>query len=1662
MMLCLVFLCSFIQVSTSLPNPPGSNNIDMSSYHHYTQLTDFLRNITAKYPDISKLSSVGKSLEGRELWVVRITDRVNETEPEEPMLKYVGNMHGNEVVGREVLIYLIQYLLENYKLYPRVTNLVDNVDIYIMPTMNPDGFEKANEGDCSGEKGRGNANNVDLNRDFPDQFDKDTHNLQPETKALITWIEKNKFVLSANLHGGSVVASYPFDDSASHRDNVNSKTPDDAVFQHLAHIYSNNHKTMHTGLNCGDSFPGGITNGAHWYDVPGGMEDYNYLHSNCFEITLELSCCKYPTASHLPEEWENNREALLAYMEQVFIGVSGIVRNADTQKAIDGAVILIDGIRHNVTTTQYGRFWRLLTEGSYTITAVADGYDPQTLEDIKVPKDQGVDIEFALKKRSPIVPPATLDDLINYVNKFHDADHRESITFIEPQEFVHHDDQALEDFLQEYSQRFPDITRLYSIGESVKGRKLWVIEISDNPGMHEPGEPEFKYIGNMHGNEVVGREMLLLLIQLLCENYQSNQFIGLLVNYTRIHIMPTMNPDGYSMSLEGDITGVEGRTNAHYIDLNRNFPDQFETTSINQQQEPETLAIMNWSKSYPFVLSANLHGGSLVANYPFDDVLNDEHAVGTTVYSKSPDDQVFLKLAEAYSLAHSTMHKGHPCPNISGEYFQDGITNGAHWYIVSGGMQDWNYVYTNCFEITVELGCTKFPKAEELPNFWQTNKYPLLVYMGQVHKGVSGFVKDSSTGGPISGASIIVEGINHTIYTAMDGDFWRLLAPGVYNIKASHPGYDTQVMAVRVTTGAAVQVNFSLPKAPILEWSREQDFDIQENLRKNGYLTNNMMVEELRKLSLAHTNIMEFKIIPGTGEAHSFPLIHLSTDLANHQIAEPHVLLIGGLHGDSPVGGEMLMRLIRHFVIGYAEKNDSLSHKLLEKCHIHIIPQFDMDGLTHAVPGDCIGAQYTGNTDFHSLSLEDPKMSGLKQLFEEHKFNLVVSLSGGGMFIVLPWENRVDGSSVTDDEDIFQVLSHAFADALPALYKSDSCEKKSHSGIFHGAEVRGSGSVLLDEVYIKYHSFMVSTYFSCCKYPSPDQLPKIWMHTMDPLLKIVQKSLQGVHGRVIDKTGQPIPGALVSSHKHQKPLSISSNGEFYLILTEGSQMLEVSAPGFQTQARRVPVDKDETTSIEVSLIGEIQSVQYHQYEVLKGYLENITRSCNKVASMTSLGKSPKGRDLFVLQMGPSKKENRNVPEVLLVGGLHGNEIVGYEILLQLASHLCENYDKDSILSSLLDTTRIFFLPTLNPDGVAIAEKGKCDGTQGYSNSRNVDLDTDFKGSEKNVTRDAEIETSLTISWLRTKVSPSLTIILCSGTVIVTHPHHQHHTADIDSLGSMDRSVLTYLGKVYAGNHPIMKQGHFGCNNRDAPVSIDSGVIEASSLHAHTGSFMDYVYDTLHSAAITVYTGCCNYPSESELLSLWQQNKESLLAVIKQVHMGMWGTVKDKNGKVMTKATLQIRGSKHVYPVDENGRFWIYLSPALYVVNISCHGYKDLRKNVDIHEGEETLEMEIVIEEVEEVSESEKFSRLILIIGIAVIVLTIVIVITVFLCLKSSRSEAYTSVGFRRINPDNSDDEDELFGDLGSKKKLLNEKEYHDYSSEEEEAHSLNDRRHIHT
>ena len=109
-----------------------------------------MRRLSQAYPTLTNLSTLSeKTLGGRDIWVMRISTEPNDERPLlKPMMKYVGNMHGNEASGREVLLSFIEYILHTYTAnpsHPEVGKLVRESDLHIIPTMNPDGFENAEE-----------------------------------------------------------------------------------------------------------------------------------------------------------------------------------------------------------------------------------------------------------------------------------------------------------------------------------------------------------------------------------------------------------------------------------------------------------------------------------------------------------------------------------------------------------------------------------------------------------------------------------------------------------------------------------------------------------------------------------------------------------------------------------------------------------------------------------------------------------------------------------------------------------------------------------------------------------------------------------------------------------------------------------------------------------------------------------------------------------------------------------------------------------------------------------------------------------------------------------------------------------------------------------------------------------------------------------------------------------------------------------------------------------------------------------------------------------------------------------------------------------------------------------------------------------------------------
>ncbi|MCP9263351.1 Carboxypeptidase D [Dirofilaria immitis] len=292
------------------------------------------------------------------------------------------------------------------------------------------------------------------------------------------------------------------------------------------------------------------------------------------------------------------------------------------------------------------------------------------------------------------------------------------------------------DELTKLHQKYPHITYLYEIGKSVRGKPLMVLAIGKFP------RSMLRAYQNLN----------MLLISMVM---RENEVLTRLVNRTRIHLLPTMNPDGFAEAIPGSYgwlqqTLLEWSNECCRCGLKSGFPQRLKPTVIRNVQ-PETSAIMQWTKAIPFVLSANLHDGTMVVNFPYDD------AKVEGIEARTGDHELFVMLSYFYARAHKFMWKKGPrCINQhDDDDLNEGITNGNKWYRVTGGMQDWNYVFANCFELTIEMNC--------------------------VHNTISGFVLDGITGAGIPNVQISIDNVGKTVLSGSDGDFWRLVIPGTYN-----------------------------------------------------------------------------------------------------------------------------------------------------------------------------------------------------------------------------------------------------------------------------------------------------------------------------------------------------------------------------------------------------------------------------------------------------------------------------------------------------------------------------------------------------------------------------------------------------------------------------------------------------------------------------------------------------------------------------------------------------------------------------------------------------------------------------------------------------------------------------------------------------------------
>ncbi|MCF6365095.1 MAG: carboxypeptidase regulatory-like domain-containing protein [Bacteroidales bacterium] len=346
--------------------------------------------------------------------------------------------------------------------------------------------------------------------------------------------------------------------------------------------------------------------------------------------------------------------------------------------------------------------------------------------------------------------------------------------------------------MQDFQTNFPALCDLDTIGYSQNGRLVLVLKISDNVATHEQ-EPEFFYTSSMHGDEITGFVLTLRLADYLLSNYGTNTEVTNIINNFELYINPAANPDG---TYNGGNTTVASavRSLANGQDPNRDFPDP--RIGANTPYSQETQDMMDFVSAHHFVMSANFHGGAEVMNYPWD--------TWTTADNANVDANWFEQICTNYVQTTRLINSSYMT-----DTYADGVTEGGDWYVITGGRQDYMTYFQHCKEVTVELSSVKLLSTDLLPAYWNYNKQALLDYIKEANYGINGTVKNIN-GDPLDAKIEITAHDKDNSWVATDpanGDYYRLIAPGTYDVTYSSFGYISQVHTITVTAWKTTVIN---------------------------------------------------------------------------------------------------------------------------------------------------------------------------------------------------------------------------------------------------------------------------------------------------------------------------------------------------------------------------------------------------------------------------------------------------------------------------------------------------------------------------------------------------------------------------------------------------------------------------------------------------------------------------------------------------------------------------------------------------------------------------------------------------------------------------------------------------------------------------------------
>jgi hypothetical protein len=339
----------------------------LASWTPYAQMRSDYEAYAAAHPAIAQFRVTGQSVRGRDIFALRISDNV-QVEEDEPEVVFWANIHGDEFASGEIAYRWAMELLDAYGIDPALTGYVDDLEIWVIPLLNPDGHENGT---------RENMNGVDLNRDFGWNWDgwggSTGAYSQPETRSLQEFCLEENVSLSATLHCEGNIFLYPWCHSPH-------DVPEQDLVVAVGGLYAN--AANYTLIKSWDD-----------YETHGELLDLIHGGYGSLCYTAEIS----NSLQQFDDSYARNTAGMELFCRDAGGGLHGLVTDALTGQPLRAAVMLSGSPYPAYTDPLLGDVHRLVLPGTYDVTVWANGYLPVTVSGLHVVHGVATDFQVALQ-----------------------------------------------------------------------------------------------------------------------------------------------------------------------------------------------------------------------------------------------------------------------------------------------------------------------------------------------------------------------------------------------------------------------------------------------------------------------------------------------------------------------------------------------------------------------------------------------------------------------------------------------------------------------------------------------------------------------------------------------------------------------------------------------------------------------------------------------------------------------------------------------------------------------------------------------------------------------------------------------------------------------------------------------------------------------------------------------------------------------------------------------------------------------------------------------------------------------------------------------------------------------------------------------------------------